>query len=236
MITEKGTVKTTAEINAEVHKELNKTTFILGVILTVCGAILLLCSAVLIATEEEGLDDNLLLCFLGAVFLILGIIYIILRNKAGKNAEKYKTLEENEFFQTYLISREYVNGEHLSTLKVYYDRLVTTRETKNYLFLYNTRVTALTVDKRKLSPAELDAVRRLIGGYLRGIAAQNVQTDQPAAGAQPEGGAAETQGTAEAEEVGKETDTAQADAGEEAAGSKEEPAEKQSGGEGSESL
>lgn len=186
MITEKGTVKTAAEINAEVQKEMNKTNFILSIVYTVCGAVLFIIGLVFIVmdiitdVEREDMAEGYLFFVLGLILFVCGIIVIVARSKAIKNADKHKTVEENEFFRDHFISRQYVDGEHLVTAKVYYDRLATFRETKNYIFLYNTRVTATAVDKRKLTPEELAAVKDLVA---RGMAnaRTGAQPAQPAA-------------------------------------------------------
>jgi len=190
MITEKGTVKTAAEINAEVQKEMNKTNFILSIVYTVCGAVLFIIGLVFIVmdmvstVEQEDMAEGYLFFVLGVILFVCGIIVIVARNKAIKSADMHKTVEENEFFRDHFMSRQYVDGEHLVTAKVYYDRLVTFRETKNYVFLYNTRATATAVDKRKLTAEELMAIRDLV---RRGMAKAQagVQPAQPAPTAQP---------------------------------------------------
>ncbi len=168
MITETGTVKTAAEISTEVHKELNRTNFILSIVYTVCGAFLFIIGLVMavmqivMPDENESWTESYLFLVLGLILFVCGIFIIYLRSKAIKSAQKYKTVEENEFFRDYFISKQYVNGEHLVTAKVYYNRLVTFRETKNYLFLYNTRATATAVDKRTVTAEELNAIKNLI--------------------------------------------------------------------------
>lgn len=169
MITEKGSVKTAAAVNGELQKELTKATYILSLVYIVLGAVVLVLGILLYVIGEDG-EDSALAYFLliaGVFFLLLGIVMLIMRNRQIKDTAKVVKVEENEFFQDYLITKEYVDGEHLSTAKVYYSRLVMLRETKNYIFLYNTRVTALSVDKRTITPDEAAVVRSLANEGIR---------------------------------------------------------------------
>ena len=164
MITEKGTIKSSTPIDERTIKELNKTPHTLGIVYTVGGAILLaLWLIVLIAETLEGTYESFdLFLFLGAVFLGLGIFMLASCNKLVKSSMQRKKVDEVEFFRDHMIVREYTNGEHTSTTKIYYKWIVKTKETHNYLFIYNTNVTALSVDKTQLTPQEFAAVKNLL--------------------------------------------------------------------------
>ncbi len=169
MITEKGSVKTATAVNGELQKELTKTANVWSLVYIVLGAVVLVLGILLYVIGEDR-EDSVLAYFLliaGVFLLFLGVIMLILRNRQVKETSKVVKVEENEFFRDYLITKEYVDGEHLSTAKVYYSRLVMLRETKNYIFLYNTRVTALSVDKRTITPDEVAAVRSLANEGIR---------------------------------------------------------------------
>lgn len=169
MITEKGSVKTATAVNGELQKELTKVSKVLSLVYTVIGAVVLVLGILLFVIGEDEEDGTLAYFMLiaGVFLLFLGVLMLILRNRQVKETAKVVKVEENEFFQDYLITKEYIDGEHISTAKVYYSRLVMLRETKNYIFLYNTRVTALSVDKRTITPDEAAAVRSLANEGIR---------------------------------------------------------------------
>ncbi|MGN0824069.1 MAG: YcxB family protein [Candidatus Coproplasma sp.] len=170
MITEKGSIKVTTEHNENMYKELNRTNIILAILYTVFGGIMLIAGLLLYILTPEN-DLLLLWVALGTILLILGITIIISAKNINKLNGVNSKAEENEFFQGYFISREYVNGEHLATAKIYYNRIVKVRETKNYIFIYNTRVTAVSVDKRNLTEQEINSIRSLLARPIPGAAA-----------------------------------------------------------------
>ncbi|MCM1546505.1 MAG: YcxB family protein [Clostridiales bacterium] len=166
MITEKGTVKTSVKQDEKLYNELNKTLRNLGIVCIVAGAVILACAVIVLAINIwEGVDDaDFYVYFIaGAVFLALGIFYVLLCKNAAKKALQIERVEETEFFGDYLIEKEYTDGEQTSANKVYYKWIVRIKETKNYLFLYNTRATCIAVDKNSLTPNELNTVRALLG-------------------------------------------------------------------------
>ncbi len=166
MITEKGTVKTSIVHDEKVYSELNKSMHNLGILYIVCGAIIFVLGLLLIGiTALEGLEDssNFILIVVGAVFVVLGIFFLIMCSKSAKTALQYKRTQELEFFGDYLLEKGYTDGEHTSTNKIYYKWIVRVKETANFIFLYNTRATALAVDKNSLPPEELNTIRSLVG-------------------------------------------------------------------------
>ncbi len=181
MITENGTVKTSVEHSENVYNELNKNLRSLGILYIVCGAVIFvlgLVVSILEALEETGDWQDATMIIVGAVFAALGIFFLVLYKNAAKAALKFKRVEEVEFFGDYLIDKEYTDGELTSTNKVYYKWIVRIRETKSYLFLYNTRVTAIAVDKNSLPPNELNTIRALLGRAPQPAPVQNLQTEQ----------------------------------------------------------
>lgn len=175
MITEKGTVKTSVTIDGKVQGELNKTSRILGIIYIVLGAVLTADGLALCFWEAFNNSDDIFgtaLLVVGLILLFGGIFVIIVCEKAKKTTCKFVRVEEVEFFSDYFIEREYTDGEHTSTNKVYYKWLVKIKETQNYLFLYNTRVTAVAVDKN-VPPDELNTIRGLLGRASQAPPAQN---------------------------------------------------------------
>ena len=166
MITEKGTVKTSVKQDERMYGELNKNLYNVGIVSLVVGAIAFVCGVLVLGitiSEQTEVSDALVILVLGVVLIFLGIFYMLLCKNAAKNALKMNRVEELEFFDGYLIEKEYTDGEHTSTNKVYYKWLVRIRETKNFLFLYNTRVTAAAVDKNSIPLEELNTIRSLLG-------------------------------------------------------------------------
>ncbi|MDE6373350.1 MAG: YcxB family protein, partial [Clostridia bacterium] len=168
MITERGTVKASTPITEQAQRELNKTTRTLGILYTALGAVALVLFVVL-CIAESFLDDLFLL--LGLIFFVGGIIILVSISKTNKTALKFQKVDEVEFFLDYMLVREYTNGEHTSTTKIYYNWIVKVKETHTYLFLFNTRATAVAVNKNSLPYQELNAVRKLLGRTAIGATA-----------------------------------------------------------------
>lgn len=160
MITEQGTVKVRTPVTEQAIKEMNKTSFILGIVYTVVGAIF----AVLGIAYSVFLEDDfyVVLIFLGVFLLFLGIFLIIVRNAGIKNASNRRSELEMEFFATYIILREYDCGENTCVQKIYYNKVVRVKDTANYLFIYHARNLAVCIDKRLLTPDEMNIVRGVL--------------------------------------------------------------------------
>lgn len=178
MITEKGTVKTDIVHDENLYKELNKGMRNLGVLYIVCGAIIFVLGCVLFGINAyEGTEDadNKLLVIAGVFFLALGIIFLVICGTSARTALKLNRRQELEFFGDYLLEKGYTEGEHTSTNKIYYKWIVRIKETQNYLFLYNSRMTALAVDKKSLPLNELNTIRALLGRAPQSAPAQPAQ-------------------------------------------------------------
>lgn len=195
MITEKGTVKTSVVHDEKMYNELNRSMHNLGILYIVCGAIIFALGVVMLGISiYEGTDDwNIILLAVGVIFVFLGIFFMLLCKNSAKAARKFKRLDEVEFFGDYLIEKGYTDGEHTSTVKLYYKWIVRVRETNNYLFLYNTRVTAVAVDKNGLPLDELNTIRSLLGRPVQPAPVQNVQPAQNEQPAQSAGESAATE-------------------------------------------
>lgn len=173
MITENGAVKTSTPITEEVQKELNKSTFILSIIYIVIGAVILAGGFVLYVLTEDSFGLILLVC--GTIICAMGIILTVSHQSVKNNTLKYKKVDETEFFRDHVMVCEYVDGELITTTKLYYNRILRIKETPNYLFLFNTRATAVAVDKNSLPVAELNTILSLLGRVPKPVPAQGVQ-------------------------------------------------------------
>lgn len=177
MITENGNIKTRTAITAQVQKELNNKALLIGIIYLVLGALLAVVYAVLVAVNAIESSELHILLFGAVLLLALGIIILFSTRAVAVSSEHLLKEIEAEFFQGFLISREYVCGELTAVSKVYYGRIVKTRESRNYLFIYSTAVTAIVVAKSDVTESELNVIRGLLanpaasGGTQGGYAA-----------------------------------------------------------------
>lgn len=166
MITEKGTVKTAVKHSEKLYSELNRNVRIAGIICLVVGGLVMTLGILVLGIDiYEGKyeTDSYIVIGLGAICLFLGLFYVLVCKNAAKTALKMNRVQEVEFCDGYLMEWEYTDGELTSTNKVYYKWIVKFRETKNFLFLYNSRVTAVAVDKNGLPLNELNIIRSLLG-------------------------------------------------------------------------
>ncbi|MDE6075105.1 MAG: YcxB family protein, partial [Clostridia bacterium] len=173
MITEKGTIKTSTPLTLQVHNELNKKVFGLSIAYIVLGAIMLALGFVVYILTEDSYGIVLLVC--GAILCACGIIILVAVRSAKNLTLKHQKVDEAEFFRDHLMAYEYTDGELTTTSKIYYNWIIKIRETANYLFLYNTKATAIAVDKNSLPLSELNTIRMLLGRPIVGEAQAPVQ-------------------------------------------------------------
>ena len=187
MITEKGTVLVRTPVDAQVQSEVNKGTSAFGIVAIVLGGILLVAyfSYLFVTLVTAAYRSNLVLLLLGAVLLVSGIIITVNTSKLNRQMALRNVVDEVEFFSGYCILREFVSGEHISTCKIYYSRVIKKRETANYLLIFNTAVTAAVVGKRGLPVGELQTIKRLLGLMGGGVQQPPYGAQQPPYGAQP---------------------------------------------------
>lgn len=191
MITEKGTIKTSTPLTEQVTKELNKTVFKLSIFYIVGGAIVLALGifVYVLSKAQDAYGSILTVC--GIIICACGIVVLAAVRSAKNLNLKYRKVDEAEFFRDHFMAYEYTNGELTTTSKIYYNRLIKIKETANYLFLYNTKATAIAVDKNSLPLNELNTIRMLLGRPVAGAAQAPVQVpaqsvEAPAAEVPPE--------------------------------------------------
>lgn len=172
-------------MNVALHKELNKAAktsaiicVVMGAIATALGLAVFISDLIdLIVSYEESTDFDIIILVVGVCALTIGISLLVGQSRTYKELEKMRKVEEMEFFQTHFTDNEFVNGENVATVKIYYGWIIRVRETANYIFLYNTRVTAYAIDKRTLSFDELAIIRGLLNN--RNALQQPVQQPTP---------------------------------------------------------
>ncbi len=166
MITERGTIKAETAVNAEMQREFMRTTYILSVIALIVGSVGLAAylawdiSSIFIKIKEPGTW----ILFIVAVFFAFGFIFVMSCRRAIKQVEKGPAKAEvYEFFNNYMIAEDYLNGEKVANVKIYYNQILKRRETKNYLFFYVQATAACPVSKAGMSEGELNTLRGLFG-------------------------------------------------------------------------
>ncbi len=181
MITEKGTIKTSTNMDEKLFCELNSSLRKMCVAYIVLGAVLAPLGALALGVDiYNGREASYgtFMVAIGVALIFLGIFFRLYYKNFNKAAIKMNRVEEAEFFDGYIMEYEYTDGELTSTNKVYYKWLLRIRETKNYLFLYNTRVTAIAVDKNSLPLSELNTIRMLLGRPVVGEAQAPVHVSE----------------------------------------------------------
>lgn len=214
MTTEKGTVKSTVRLDGGVIKTLNKNSLVLGIVCIILGAVTFALGlyvfvnslVAMLNDAEENPDYTVLIC--GVIVLMVGIFAVIAYNNAAVQADKQPKVEEDEFFNDYILSKEYINGEHISTTKTYYSWILKVKDTPAYLFLYPTKVTAYCINKASLTPEELNIVYNLITSCGRYAPQPVAPNPQGTTGAENRQAPPENK-TAPAEEGGKNPQSAE---------------------------
>ncbi|MDE7162621.1 MAG: YcxB family protein [Clostridia bacterium] len=188
MITERGTIKTSTNLDEKLYIELNGKLRKQCIAYIIIGALLAPLGILGLGVDiykGEDITSGTVVLAAGVAIIFLGIFFLIYYKNFNRAAVKMNRVEEVEFFNGYLMEYEYTDGELTSTNKVYYKWLLRIRETKSYLFLYNTRVTAIAVDKNALPLSELNTIRMLLGRPVAGgtqVTVQPpVQTPEPTA-------------------------------------------------------
>lgn len=165
MITDRGTVVVKANIDKRARRELTKPLLIFSILCWVFGGFFFVVSIVLAILDSDGefTDKSLFLMF-GILLCSCGTIMFSVRRGEFKQDEVRNQTDETEFFGTYLINKEYREGEHVATAKVYYRWLYRTKETANFLFFYISQYGVVVVDKSSISPEEICILRGLTLG------------------------------------------------------------------------
>lgn len=190
MLTENGTIKARASLDGKMQKELTAGANGMSLAMIIAGAAGTAVFAVLYAISDivfRSADDYYFI-FMLIVFAALlggGIGLKILVNRNIKAACSVNKINEYEFFKSYFIATETVNGEAVGTVKIYAGQIIKVRESKNYVFLYLNAAAVYPVDKNGLNEAEITAVKNIFrsseGGAPSPASSQGVppHTDEP---------------------------------------------------------
>lgn len=180
MITEKGTIKVETTLDEKAQKEFMAKLFIVSLVCLIIGSIGIAAYLVwdITAIILETYEPSIFILFVVMLSFAFGLIFIISRNKVVKKARAEDKREEYEFFSNYLIANDYLNGEQVATVKIYYKQISKRRETKNYLFFFIQTNAACALSKEALTEGELNTVRALLGFSARGAVNMNLPSGE----------------------------------------------------------
>ena len=142
MITEKGTIKVETALDEKVQKEFMAKLFTVSMVCLIIGSIGIAAYLAwdIIAIILETYEPNIAILFAVAFLFAFGWIFVITYNKAVKKARSEDKKEEYEFFKDYLVANDYVNGEQVATVKIYYKQI-----SKKFILM---QILASTLHKR----------------------------------------------------------------------------------------
>lgn len=164
MITEKGTVKLLTKVDESLYVEITKNLKLLSISYLILGPLLALIGVICkIIADVDFVVTFILIC--GVLFTILGIVFLIARNKSVNHAKQWNIANEYEFFSDRIDACQYVNGEIVGNEKIYLSWIVNAKEAKN-VFSFGSRKnigSALYyISKEGATEYELNIVRALL--------------------------------------------------------------------------
>lgn len=106
--------------------------------------------------------------WISSLAFAFGLVFLIILQKQRKKDEA-KTNEGNEydFNEDHVMIKEICNGEVVSESKLYYSKIVRTKETEHYFFMYPNRFMAMPIAKEGLSPQDLTLLRAILKNINR---------------------------------------------------------------------
>lgn len=159
MITEKGAITATGEMNKRVMLQALKLTIIAVVLLSV-ACIFLMLGEILYIVEMGRATGHIATGLLFWVAIIFIIVSIVVAVKKAANGKRY----EYEFYQSYVKVSAFdkVSGEKFAVRIVEYRSIFRVKETKDYLLFYPSQTEIFPVDKKGLTTEELNVVKQLL--------------------------------------------------------------------------
>ena len=157
--------KCAVEIDEDLQKEANEKVWIISLTSAIIGVVGLI-SYIILSIFFKSIWLTLLLCVMAFAFGF-GIVYMFVINRINKKSVNKESTDELEIFEDYIDLKTIKNGEVIVTLKTYYKDLFRIRETKNFLFLYINRSSALAVPKKVFTPEEYLTIKGWASKYLQ---------------------------------------------------------------------
>ncbi|MBD5632625.1 MAG: hypothetical protein HDP34_05290 [Clostridia bacterium] len=166
MITENNSIKTEVSDFVSVQKELSYKLNIVSIVALIIGSAGLLAYFVLGVLFEEAKWVDALLVF--AVPFTLGLVFVVaFRTQIKQSQKNAGSTNVYEFFSDCLVMREMRFGSEIAVVRVSYGDIFKVKNTANYLlFFYRVKNLAYPVDKTKLSPVEVNTIKRLLGAKI----------------------------------------------------------------------
>ena len=176
MITENGTIKVETRLDENVQKEFMAKTFIVSLVCLILGSVGIVAYLTWdILSEFIAIKaPSIVILIVFACAFAFGLVFVISRNKLVKKARTENKTEVYEFFNNYVVANDYLNGEQVATVKIYYNQIIKRKETKNYIFFFVQTAAACPVSKAGLTDGELNAIRALLGTGISGGAAMRL--------------------------------------------------------------
>lgn len=156
--------KCAVEIDEKLQKEANEKVWLISLTSTIIGAVGIILYIIL-SIFFKSIWLILLLCVMAFAFGF-GVIYMLVINRINKKSVSKESIDELEIYEEYVNLNTIKNGEIIVTLKTYYKDLFRIRETKNFLFLYINRSSALAVPKQSFTEEEYSTIKGWASKYL----------------------------------------------------------------------
>ncbi len=160
-------IETNVKVSAELQKELNGKQKLISLIMIMVGIVGLIVY-VLLGTFLPGEPKWVELFLIFAIPLGVGIVCYVLGNITNK-----KSLEGSRELKLIFNEDSYMvietnNGEKIAEIKVYYNEVIKTKETKNYFFIYKTQTLAHPIKKSDITNEQLEQIKNLINAEKNG--------------------------------------------------------------------
>ena len=161
MITENGGIKSSAKYDENLFSQINRTNFICCIIVLCVGAVGLIFSVVLHFIAPDSDDIFMIVCF--SVLTAAGLFLLIMTRVNIKKGARAGKSNVTEVYSDHFIAIEYVNGQQIGEVKVYFKTLYKCKESKDYFFAYVSRNAVHPIGKEGLTPAERATIRKVMG-------------------------------------------------------------------------
>lgn len=148
----------------EMQKQLNSTKLKAAIAITAIGGVGIF--VYLLTAFFPNITDAMvdwMLVF--TIPLVLGLIMLFSIGKTNGAIKKVNIINEYEFNEDHIIISTIRSNEKVGTVKFYYKDFVKVKETKDYIYLYQNRMSAFPIDKNGLAETDLIILRGILRAY-----------------------------------------------------------------------
>lgn len=148
----------------EMQKQLNSTKLKAAIAMTAIGGVGIF--VYLLTAFFPNITDAMvdwMLVF--TIPLVLGLIMLFSIGKTNGAIKKVNIINEYEFNEDHIIISTIRSNEKVGTVKFYYKDFVKVKETKDYIYLYQNKMSAFPVDKNGLTETDLIILRGILRAY-----------------------------------------------------------------------